>query len=406
MRSWKFSLLPCPQIIAAYIPIALCTMQISPAILNGQEEDLLSGELAKQYILMLCDGFDKNRHAFVQFTCRCHVVCGTTHVPSQWWKNNCWEQEVTNVEEEGEVLVAKDGDVFRYSFTRGKDQLHAEIRKGEFSMCLSSEHILADDKYVFWDDSLGPQAIISPRHELASGFYYSMTTPWQPRFLNERAFLDDLRFLITKYNARYKVRRNVAFGPEKLTVIYSGDLTGKYSVTEYYVDEPRGYMPRKILYVSDALSGARQVRVLYTEVSYVRGYGWFPMRWSAVSSPYGEDRQDKVRCFAIELRVTDLSIGRPKRELLQLKIPKGRHLIDQRFPPSAKPLVIPEDTFISVKDIPILLDRYRNPSKYVESARRGPRPSLWPRVVLVVLGVIAVLGIAYIGYRRWRSTNG
>jgi len=173
------------------------------------------------------------------------------------------------------------------------------------------------------------------------------------------------------------------------------------STLEYVVDERRGFLPIKVIKTSKSAQKVT-VTVLYVEATHIKGYGWFPMRWTFV---YSSDGEKNVVCSVTELRVTELTMGRPTPELLTMKVPQGRRFIDQTNLGKLKQLVMEKDTNVTIKDVPTLVDRYRNPSKYVESARRGPRLSLWPRVVLVVLGAIAVLGSAYIGYRRWRSAR-
>jgi len=379
---------------------------------SGRAEELLTDETARQYVLMLCDAFDKNRAACQRFTCRYTLVCGNAECSDSWWNKDSWTGELSAVHGVAEGLFVKDGRTFRCSIYPKDHYGDLPAAKNgtatgptpsglpdAWALCFPPENMVADDQYVFSDDSIGPQAIISRVAEWRGAFTI-LRTPWNPIFMNEHAYLDLVRRWITEYNYAFKVRRNVTLGGDKVTLVYLGEPdTGRL---EYYVDEARGYLPRKVVDIDSKDTNPREVKALYTDVSYFKGYGWFPMKWTSVRGPY---RDGKNTCFVDQLQVVELTMGRPKPELLQVKIPKGRHLIDQSLNRSLRDLVIEKDTVITVKDIPTLLDRYYNPSKYVESARRGPRPLLWPRVVLVVLGAIAVLGSAYIGYRRWRSAR-
>jgi hypothetical protein len=361
-------------------------------------EEILSGETAKQYALMLCDGFDKNREAFQQFTCRFTVVCGRTQCPGQWWRGDSWGAEMETVRQTAEGLLARDGNVFRYKLMPGKVKVEFERapvqdmvgHTGEknsvafFSSGLGygTEDMLFDDEFVINDPEMGPQAIISPINEWPE-FRGLMITPWQPRFLNPNAFLEDVRICITQYNTSCKVTRDMPFGSGRVTLVEFG--------TVYYVDEERGYIPRKALYVHHK----ERVKALFTEAGYVEGKGWFPMKWTLVDSPYAEDKV--VSCFVTELRVTELTMERPGRELLTMKVSKGRHFIDQTNLGKLKQLVIEEDTDVGIKDVPKLVDRYRNPT-YSEV----PRKPVGKRVVVVACGMLVVAGVgyAYYLYRR------
>ncbi|GIW90796.1 MAG: hypothetical protein KatS3mg109_1228 [Pirellulaceae bacterium] len=381
--------------------------------LAAQEE--LTGDEARQYALMLCDGFDKNRQAFQRFTCRFTVVCGSAKCGGEWWTKDSWDGNVETVSQVADGLLVKDGKVFRYSIVprppasppKGVD--HPKQDRGNsavdlsrgFSLgCFPEDHILADNEYILSEAPIGPQAIISRRSDWDRALW-SMRTPWHPVFLNEYAYLDWLRRIIgpapTRSGAKFRVIRGAPVGPHRLTIVDLG--------TDFYIDESRGYMPIKMVdfeYVLDKLGGTPRlgdrVVALFTEVSQVKGYGWFPMKWTSVSG-----RRDKTTCLIFQLQVTELTMGRPKPELLQLKIRAGRHLIDQKNATKLRDLVIDQDTFVTAKDLPKLLDRYYNPSKYLGSIGPRRRPAVWAWLLWGFCGVVAAIGGTYLYIRRVRS---
>jgi hypothetical protein len=380
------------------------------AEMRGTAEETLTGEAGKQYVLMLYDGFHKNREAFQAFTCKFTAACGSVDCPEQWWQKETWDAEISSVDQTAQGFLARDGKVFRYHIVadEGRHLIlgaaennssdRAPVRVAVVS-CLtaSTNDTLFDDKYVIQDLPIGPQAIMSPIEDWPQ-FRINIVSPWHPNitFLPMEPYLDALRNLVTmSQNSFATVKKDPGAG----ATIVSHPFVG--GGVEYHVDERRGYMPVKMVR-TQTMSGIETMEVLFTEVSQIKGFGWFPMKWTKVSA---QRSQSQVKGTVVQLSVSDLKMGRPDREVITLKISKGRHLIDQKNIDRLDAIVMQEDTVVTANDIPKLLDRYYNPSKYVESARRGPRLSLWPRVVLVVLGAIAVLGIAYIGYRRWRSAR-
>jgi len=410
------SFVPCAFSHVAEVLLALA---LSVCGAYGIAEEVLSGEMGKQYVLMLCDGFDKNREAFKQYTCRFMLVCGTTECPGQWWKRDSWDTQIDAVDQTAAGLLARDGKVFRYQLAAEKYRIsspspsdgsggrgeNATTSSGTTAVSFASlgcfgfgkEDTLFDDEYVISDVEIGPQAIISPIEDWP-GFRSSIISPWHPKvtFLHDHPYIEAVRYLVLSSSEFYfSVKRDAQAGLAVLTYPFVD------STLEYVVDERRGFLPIKVIKTSKSAQKVT-VTVLYVEATHIKGFGWFPMRWTFV---YSSDGEKNVVCSVTELRVTELTMGRPTPELLTMKVPQGRRFIDQTNLGKLKQLVMEKDTNVTIKDVPTLVDRYRNPSKYVESARRGPRLSLWPRVVLVVLGAVAVLGIAYIGYRRWRSAR-
>ncbi|GIW94853.1 MAG: hypothetical protein KatS3mg110_2894 [Pirellulaceae bacterium] len=249
------------------------------------------------------------------------------------------------------------------------------------------------------NDRIGPQAIISPIADW-KGFLADLTTPWDHTFPLDRSYLDELRFELENYSFPWNVTRGIRAGSQTLTVVEA--VGGSLS---YYVDESRGYLPVKIVYIPLVVDKAggkprlgNRVHVLFSEVGHVKGHGWLPMQWTYVSSNMGAQT-----CELWQFKVTELTMGRPKPELIQVKIPAGRHLIDQKNATKLRDLVIDQDTFVTARDLPKLLDRYYNPSKYLGSIGPRRRPAVWAWLLWGVCGVVAAVGGTYLYIRRWRS---
>jgi hypothetical protein len=78
-----------------------------PQLVNA--EDVLTGATAREYALMLCQGYEANRKSLSQFVCRFTIACGPVELGEQGW-----EQGINSPKQRGVAFLWQDGETVCY----------------------------------------------------------------------------------------------------------------------------------------------------------------------------------------------------------------------------------------------------------------------------------------------------
>lgn len=374
----------------------------------------LTGEEARRYALMLCDGYEANREKFQHYICRGEVRWGRLKVslslpdlkellgtddgfleaarqgmvvPSI---RECWKGTGYILE----VLDVRSGNLRRFISTAVAEKPGEPVLPGPYApdgtaYCNGGRELLTDGKYFFIKGvtigNLMGEVSKDPDFDQLVIF-----SSWNQRVWGWVSPMDQLRAYIERVlpdpakRATLTVRRNVPkIGFLTSEVVYDSP----YSRETWWVCEEKGYIA--VLKESVNKEDGYISRHICDDVRRVGRRGWWPMHLIQ----FGDSGN------GIELRVLEVDADRrPARDMFTLTLSHAS--VSVRDPEFLRwPLRIEGQKQLTVEDIPKLLARYYGQP---EPPKRRP---LWRRAATVAVVALLVVGggwYAYLQYRRRR----
>ncbi|GIW92635.1 MAG: hypothetical protein KatS3mg110_0676 [Pirellulaceae bacterium] len=417
-----------------------------PAGTGYAEGPILEGEEARQYALVVYDGYVSNREKFRYYICTCRLQVSTKvrGLEEAFRGNLPLDDEYCPHfgRSQADLVCARSGDILLYRFRTPqtprpidikelpKPQMTPQATPVKLGFCFLDYDVLFDSTYVIntcFTNYIAEKA-------RWNAWNVSNYGPWNRRIQGGEDEMDELgRWLEAMaqrrdLNMTVRVERNVDRWDFPTTLIKVVVVTPNYpnlkggepliSTTffKYSIDESRGYIPihiEGVQYLSPAKQPAKRelLAVWGTHCLDIRkvGRGWWPYHW--VSAQVRADgltvetvwkgvdassgQPVKLLIDAMEGEVIDLQLRKPPRKLLAVTFSKGDG-VRAPYGEGYSPIRFTEPTEVTVDDIPRLLAMYfRQPPP---PPKRG-----WQSAVLVIAALLfstALLG--WLVYRRYR----